>query len=109
MQPAGTRRHLFRFERPVETRNAVGEVVHASWSKVGRRRGSCEQLGYGESTERNQTIGQASYQIVIPWLDGLDGTCRVVWESNGGRVLYVTSVVDDERDEQTIQASEKRT
>lgn len=107
MSPAGRRTHTFRFERPVETRNAVGEVVQSSWVKIARRRGSCEQVSYGETTERNQTVGQSAFQIVVPYVDGLDGTCRVVWESRGGRVLYATSVVERDLDEHVIEASEK--
>lgn len=107
MSPAGRRTHTLRFERPVETRNAVGEVVQSSWVKIARRRGSCEQVGYGETTERNQTVGQSSFLIVVPYVDGLDGTCRVVWENRGGRLLYPTSIVANDLDEHTIQASEK--
>lgn len=104
---AGTRTHTFRFERAIETRNAVGEVVQGSWSKLARRRGSIKQVAYGESNERKQTVGQSSFEIICPFVDGLDGTCRVVWESGGGRILYPTSVVADDRDEHTIEASEK--
>lgn len=107
MSPAGSRVHTFRFERPVETRNAVGEVVQSSWVKIARRRGSCEQSSYGETTERNQTVGQSVFSIVVPYVYGLDGTCRVVWESDRGRVLYPTSVVARDRDEHVIEATEK--
>jgi len=107
MSPAGRRIHTLRFERPVETRNAVGEVVQSSWVKIARRRGSCDQVSYGETTERNQTVGQSAFSIVVPYVDGLDGTCRVVWESEGNRVLFATSVVARGRDEHVVEASEK--
>jgi hypothetical protein len=107
LQAAGTRTHTFRFERAIESRNAVGEVVQGSWTKLARRRGSIKQVSYGESNERKQTIGQSSFEIIVPFVDGLDGTCRVVWESGGNRILFPTSVVADERDEHTIEASEK--
>lgn len=112
MQPAGTRRETFRFEVATETRNAVGEVVQSSWTKFARRRGSCEQTAYGETTERKQTVGQSTFEIVVPFVryaDGreLDGNCRIVWESRGGRILYPTSVVADGLDEHRITASEK--
>lgn len=114
LSEAGSRRHTFRFERPVETRNAVGEVVQSSWEKVTRRRGSARQVAYTEGTERQQTVGQSSFEITVPFVryaDGteLDGKCRIVWESNGGRILYPTSVVSDGTLEHTIQASEKTT
>jgi hypothetical protein len=106
LQPAGTRTHSFRIETATVSRNAVGEAIQ-SWSKLTRRRGSIKQTSYGETTERKQTVGQSTFEIVIPFVDGLDGTCRIVWESGGNRILYPTSVVADERDEQTIIASEK--
>jgi hypothetical protein len=107
---AGNKVHTFRFERPVETRNAVGEVASVSWVKIARRRGSIEQVGYNESQDQGQTSGQASYLIVVPSVPGLDGSSRIVWESRLGRILVVSSVVGDDADpEQTIQASEKKT
>jgi hypothetical protein len=114
LSPAGQRRHTFRFERPVESRNAVGEVVQGSWEKFARRRGAIRQVAYGESVERHQTVGQSSFEINVPFVrypDGseLDGKCRIVWENNGGRILYPTSVVADGFLEHTVQASEKTT
>ncbi|CAB4184564.1 Bacteriophage SPP1, head-tail adaptor [uncultured Caudovirales phage] len=113
LSPAGERRHTFRFERPVETRNSVGEVLQ-TWETVCRRRGSIQQVGYQESVERHQTIGQSSFEIVVPFVryqDGreIDGKCRIVWESNRGRVLYPTAVVADGTLEHSFQASEKTT
>lgn len=106
LSAAGTRKHTFRIETATVSRNAVGEAIQ-SWSKLTRRRGSINQTSYGETTERKQTVGQSTFEIVIPFVEGLDGTCRIVWESGGNRILYPTSVVADERDEQTIIASEK--
>ena len=107
---AGRKTHTFRFERPVETRNAVGEVASTTWVKIARRRGSIEQIGYSESQDNGQTSGQASYLIVVPSVHGLDGSSRIVWESRLGRILSVSSVVGDDADpEQTIQASERKT
>lgn len=107
---AGTKTHTFRFERPVETRNSVGEVLTNSFVSIGRRRGSIEQVSYSETQETGQTIGQASWLIVCPSVAGLDGHVRIVWESRGNRILTVSSVVgDDAEDEQTIQAAEQRT
>ncbi len=107
---AGNKVHTFRFERPTETRNSVGEVVTTSWSKIARRRGSIEQVAYSETQETGQTIGQASYLIVCPSVAGLDGNVRIIWESRASRVLFVSSVVGDDADpEQTIQASERKT
>ena len=107
---AGRKVHTLRFERPVETRNSVGELVTSSWSKIARRRASVEQLAYSESQETGQTIGQASYQIVCQSVSGLDAAVRIVWESRGGRILWPSSVVGDDADpEQTILASEKKT
>lgn len=108
--PAGTRNHTVRFERAVESRNAVGEVVQASWEPIARRRASVRQLSYSEADARGrQVVGQSAYEVVVPFVAGLDGSCRIVWESMGGRLLYVTSVVADETDEQTIEATEKAT
>jgi head-tail adaptor len=110
MSPAGRRTETLRFERPVETRNAVGEVSSTTWVSIGRRRGSVEQVGYSETQDQGQTSGQASYLIVVPSVSGLDGSCRIVWESRLGRILVVSSVIGDGTDpEQTIQASEKKT
>ena len=108
--PAGERRHTFRFERAVETRNSVGEVVTTSWSKIARRRGSIDQLAYSESQETGQTVGNASWLIMCQSVPGLDGSARIIWESRGGRILFISSVVGDEANpEQVITASEKRT
>ena len=107
---AGMKTHTFRFERPVETRNAVGEISSISWVKIARRRGSIEQVGYSESQDQGQTSGQASYLIVVPSVTGVGGSSRIVWESRLGRILAVSSVVGDDADpEQTIQASERKT
>jgi hypothetical protein len=107
---AGLKVHTFRFERPVETRNSVGEISSISWVTICRRRGSIEQVGYSESRDQGQTAGNASYLIVVPSVPGLDGSSRIVWESRLGRILVVSSVVGDDADpEQTIQAAEKKT
>ena len=111
--PAGERRHTFRFERPIETRNAVGEVLQ-TWEKFARRRGSIRQVSYDESVERHQTIGQSSFEITVPFVrypDGreLDGKCRIVWESQGNRTLYPTSVMADGILEHTVSVAEKTT
>jgi len=110
LSPAGERRHTFRFEKAVETRNAVGEVASTSWVKLARRRGSIDQLAYSEAQSNGQTVGQASWLIICQSVPGLDGTARIIWESRGNRILFVSSVVGDEANpEQVIQASEKRT
>jgi len=107
---AGRKVHTIRFERPVETRNSVGEIVQSSWTTIARRRCSCEQVSYAETQETGQTIGQASYEIVCQSVAGLDGNVRIIWESRGNRVLYPSSVVGDDADpEQTILASERKT
>jgi len=107
MRPAGTRIHRVRIEAPVTTRNAMGESVQSSWTTLGRRRASVRQVSYAEATERQQTIGEASFEVVFPYIAGFDSTCRIVWESDGGRVLWPASVVTDEREEHTVTATEK--
>lgn len=107
MRPAGTRRHKVRIEAPVTTRNAMGEAVQSSWTVLGRRRASVRQVVYQELNERQQVVGEAGYELVFPYIAGLDSTCRIVWESGGGKVLWPSSVITEERDEHTVQATEK--
>lgn len=112
--PAGTRRDKFRFEAETKARNDFGETVSTGWVAFATRRGSCNQVAYVEGTEGKQTVAQSAFEIVVPFVryaDGteLDGRCRIVWESGGGRVLYPTSVVGLDGLEHSIQASERTT
>lgn len=91
--PAGLLRELFAIEYPTETRNALGESVQ-SWTEVARVYGSYEAVTYSEQARRSQVGGSTQATVRIRYRDDLRGNWRLRWVNRGGRVLYISSVVE---------------
>jgi head-tail adaptor len=107
--PSGLLREVFAIESPTETRNALGESVQ-TWQEEGRRYGSYEAISYSEQTRRGQIGGSVSATVRIRYFPGLTGKHRLRWISRGGRVLYVSSVIERGfREEHELAVEEQAT
>lgn len=107
--PSGILRELFAIESPTETRNALGESVQ-TWAEEGRRYGSYEAISYSEQTRRGQIGGSTSATVRIRYFDGLTGKHRLRWLSRGGRLLYISSVIErGVREEHELAVEEQAT
>lgn len=92
MVPSGELNQLFELQRPEKTRNEAGET-ETTWVKVRRFWGSYEATTYGEQSRRGQVGGNLQATVTCRWMNGVDGSLRLVWKSNGDRVLMISSVV----------------
>lgn len=90
---SGRLREWFAIESPTETRNEVGELVQ-TWAEVARVFGSYDALSYVELTRRGQIGGNTSGTVMIRYYPGLQANWRLRWLSRGGRVLYISGVVE---------------
>ncbi len=107
--PAGDLRELVEIEQPVETRNDLGESVQV-WQMVARRRASVEAISYTEQQLRQQLGGTVSHLVQLRHCEGLSGKMRLRWVTRGGRLLYITSVVErNNREYQEVSCEEKVT
>jgi head-tail adaptor len=92
---AGDLRETVAIESPTYQRNAVGEMVPVEpWTIVARRRASVQAVAYNEQRQLSQMGGSASHLVTMRFLEGMTGGMRLRWESRGGRLLYVSSVVE---------------
>jgi head-tail adaptor len=109
MLAAGDLRELVIIEVPVETRNDLGESVQ-TWEHFARRRASIEALSYTEQNRRQQVGGSVSHMVRMRYLEGLTGVMRLRWSTRGGRLLYITSVVErNNREEHELMCEEQAT
>jgi SPP1 family predicted phage head-tail adaptor len=107
--PAGLLRELVAIEYPLETRNSLGESIQ-TWHEYARRRCHIEAIGYVEQSRRQQIGGSVSHIVRMRYCEGLTGMMRLRWVTRGGRILYVTGVVEkNNREEHEVQAEEKAT
>jgi head-tail adaptor len=107
--PAGDLRELVAVEQPVEVRNDLGESVQ-TWEVVARRRAAIEAVSYTEQQLRQQLGGSVSHLVRLRFIEGLSGKMRLRWITRGGRLLYITSVVErNDREYQEVSCEEKVT
>jgi SPP1 family predicted phage head-tail adaptor len=93
MLPAGTLRETVTIQTPVETRNSLGETTE-SWQTFTTRRASVQSISYSEEERRKQIGGIGAFIVNMRYVPGITGKMRIRWDSRGGRVLYISSVVE---------------
>lgn len=104
---SGPLRESIVIEAPVESQNALGESVQ-TWEPFAVRRASVEAVSYSETVRRQQPGGELSHLVRCRYVPGLRGSMRIVWLSRGGRVLYVSGVVErGHRQEHEISCEER--
>ena len=91
--PSGVLRELFAIESATETRNEAGESVQA-WAEVGRVMGSYEAISYSEQSRMAAVGGSTSATVRIRFRPDVTSAQRLRWVSRGGRLLYISSVVE---------------
>lgn len=107
--PAGILRETVTVEYPTESRNELGESVQ-TWHEFATRRASVVADGYAEMARRQQIGGMASHTVRMRYLPGLTGKMRIRWDSRGGRILYISSVVEKGfREEHELSCEEQAT
>lgn len=107
--PAGILRETVVIESQSETRNSLGEST-STWSEFAKRRASVESISYSEQERAKQVGGAVSWTVRCRWVDGVLGNMRVRWASRGGKLLYISSVVErGVRDELELLCSERAT
>ncbi len=95
MPPPGIMREKFALERlPADERNDVGERITSDWEEVGRFYGSYEQQAYIEQEQRAKVGGAVQALVRTHWRDDVVGGMRLRWLTRGGRLLYVSSVLE---------------
>lgn len=109
MIPSGDLTQLFELQRPSNERNDAGEVV-TTWTKVRTIRGSYEAQSYAEASRRGQLGGNLQATVITRYIDGVDGTMRLIWKSNGDRVLMISAAVPvGLREDLELTVEERRT
>lgn len=107
MLPAGILRETVTIQSPTLTRNDYGESVQ-TWDDVAVRRASIQAMTYSEQSRRNQVGGVVSHMVRMRYLPELTGAMRLVWTSRGGRILYISSVVErGNREEHELTCEEQ--
>lgn len=107
MLPAGILRERVTIQAPTLTRNDYGESVQ-SWQDVAIRRASVEAMSYSEQSRRAQVGGVVSHMVRMRFLPELTGAMRLRWDSRGGRILYISSVVErGNREEHELTCEEQ--
>lgn len=103
---AGILREKVVVETATETRNAFGEAT-ATWSTLTERWASVEAVTYSEQQQNNQTGGTISHTVRMRYVPGLTGKMRLRW---GGRLLYISSVIErGNREEHELDCEERAT
>lgn len=105
--PSGILRELFAIEYPTETRNALGESTTA-WTEAARVYGSYEATTYSELARRGQIGGTTQATVRIRYRSDLGGNWRLRWVNRGGRLLYISSIVEQgAREEMELTVDEE--
>lgn len=105
--PAGILREKITIESPSETRNDFGESVQ-TWEEFATRYASIESVGYFEQQRRQQLGGTSTHVLRMRYTPGLTGAMRVRWDTRGGRILYISSIVERGfREEHELQCEEQ--
>ena len=92
-RPAGRYRETFVLERPVRSRNAAGGTVE-TWETVATILGSYEQTSYSQQARNGQINSGLTATVYTRYRAGVAGDMRLRWPARGGRLLYISSVVE---------------
>lgn len=92
-RPAGRYREAFVLERPVRSRNAAGGTVE-TWETVATILGSYEQTSYSQQARNGQINSGLTATVYTRYRAGVAGDMRLRWPARGGRLLYISSVVE---------------
>ena len=92
-RPAGRYREVFVVERPVRTRNEAGGTVE-TWQEFATIFGSYEQTSYSQQARNGQINSGLSATVYTRYRDGITGDMRLRWLARGGRLLYISAVVE---------------
>jgi SPP1 family predicted phage head-tail adaptor len=92
-RPAGRYREVFVLERPVRSRNAAGGTVE-TWETVATILGSYEQTSYSQQARNGQINSGLTATVYTRYRAGVAGDMRLRWPARGGRLLYISSVVE---------------
>lgn len=92
-RPAGRYREVFVLERPVRTRNAAGGTVE-TWEAVAKIFGSYEQTSYAQQARIGAISSGLTATVFTRYREGVTGDMRLRWPARGGRLLYISSVVE---------------
>lgn len=104
--PAGLLRETVTVQVPAEDRNELGEATQ-TWSTFAVRRAYVEAISFVEMERRGQVGGMTSYFVRIRYLDGITSAMRLRWDSRGGKILWISSVVEKgNREEQELSCEE---
>ena len=96
-------------EYPLETRNALGETIQ-TWTQFARVRANVREASYSEQQRRQQVGGTISHTVMLRYVAGVTGKMRFRWTSRAGRLLYISSVVEQGfRDELELGCEEQIT
>jgi len=102
--PAGILRHRVTIEAATDARNTLGETSQ-TWTPFLDRWASIEAVSYSEQQQQGQTSGTVTHSVRMRYAPGLTGKMRLRW---GGRLLYVSSVIEKgHREEHELQCEER--
>jgi SPP1 family predicted phage head-tail adaptor len=94
----GQMRHRVQVQKPATTEDATGQQL-AGWADLGRAvRAKVEQLGGRELYQARQAVSLATVRVTAYYrsdvADPVEGGARLrlVWLTNGNRVLNIESV-----------------
>jgi SPP1 family predicted phage head-tail adaptor len=90
---AGQLRESIVIERPIESRNELGEFVR-SWEPWATLRAAVEPVNFNESINRQQAGGAATHTVRTRWIAGLDTKMRIRWASRDDRILWISGAVE---------------
>ena len=106
-RPAGRYRENFVLERPVRSRNAAGGTVE-TWETVATILGSYEQTSYSQQARNGQINSGLTATVYTRYRAGVAGDMRLRWPARGGRLLYISSVVESgNRDDLELTVEEQ--
>lgn len=91
--PSGVLRELYAIESATEERNDAGESLQ-TWAEVARVMGSYEAISYSEQSRMAAIGGSTSAVVRIRFRPDVTAAQRLRWISRGGRLLYISSVVE---------------
>jgi head-tail adaptor len=81
--------------RPSDSRNDSGEIVSpANWDEVCRFYGSYEAGSYIEQEQMSTKAHRLQATVRTRYDSRIAGGMRLRWLSRGGRLLYISSVVE---------------
>lgn len=91
--PAGPLNHRIRFERETRTEDEGGGYSE-TWTTVATVWAGVEPISAREQLQAGQLEESAMYRVTIRRRSDLTAAMRVVWLTNGGKVLNLRQVPD---------------